>query len=87
MATASMVNPEYNPTEKEDELLDVLKEGRGSGEPWGRANPRFLRERTGYERQQINYSLNQLTAAGWVRKITRGLYEFVEDPREEAETE
>ena len=77
-----MVNENYEPGENEDDILDVLKEGRGENEPWGRANPLYLRERTGLNKQQVNYALNQLMAAGWVRKVTDGLYELVTDPRE-----
>ncbi|MDL0118542.1 MarR family transcriptional regulator [Halobacterium salinarum] len=76
-----MVNKEYTPSENEEAILKILKEGRDSGEPWGRANPLFLREETGLNKQQVNYSLNQLAAAGWVTKLTEGLYEFVSDPR------
>ena len=78
-----MVNEDYEPGENEADILDVLKEGRGRGEPWGRVNPLYLRERTGLNKQQVNYALNQLMAAGWVQKVTDGLYEFVADPRTE----
>lgn len=76
-----MVNEDYTPSENEKEILRILKEGRDSGGPWGRANPLFLREETGLNKQQVNYSLNQLAAAGWITKLTEGLYEFVSDPR------
>ena len=77
-----MVNENYEPGDNDEQILDVLKEGRDENEPWGRANPLYLRERTGLNKQQVNYALNQLTAAGWVRKVTDGLYELVTDPRE-----
>jgi hypothetical protein len=77
-----MVNEGYNPAENEEAILDVMKEGRGTGEPWGRVNPLFLREQTGLNKQQVNYALNQLIAAGWVQKLTDGLYELVADPRD-----
>jgi hypothetical protein len=76
-----MTNEEYAPSENEEEILNVLKEGQGSSQPWGRANPLFLREQTGLNKQQVNYALRQLIAAGWVTKVTEGLYEFVDDPR------
>lgn len=76
-----MVNEDYEPGDNEEYILDVLKEGRDEGEPWGRANPLYLRERTGLNKQQVNYALNQLMAAGWVDKVTDGLYELVADPR------
>lgn len=68
-----MVNEEYEPTRNEEWILDVLEEGR--------ANPKHLKNRTGLNDQQVNYSLHQLMAAGWVRKITTGLYELERDPR------
>ena len=77
-----MVNEDYEPSDNEENILELLKEGRDSGDPWGRANPLYLRERTGLNKQQINYALNQLMAAGWVEKVTDGLYELVTDPRE-----
>ena len=76
-----MVNEGYNPTDNEKYILDVLIEDRDKDKPWGRANPLYLREKTGLNKQQVNYALNQLTAAGWVKKITDGLYELVADPR------
>ena len=76
-----MVNEGYNPTDNEKYILDVLIEDRDKDKPWGRANPLHLREQTGLNKQQVNYALNQLTAAGWVKKITEGLYELVADPR------
>ena len=77
-----MVNEGYNPAENEEAILDVMKEGQGTGDPWGRVNPLFLREQTGLNKQQVNYALKQLIAAGWVRKLTDGLYELVADPRD-----
>ena len=70
-----MVNEAYTPSDNEEYLLDVLKEGR--------ATPLYFKERTGLNDQQINYGLNQLMAAGWVERVTKGLYELVVDPREE----
>lgn len=76
-----MTNEKYTPSENEEKILNVLKEGRDESRPWGRANPLFLREKTGLNKQQVNYALRQLIAAGWINKITEGLYEFVDDPR------
>lgn len=77
MVTANVVNREYEPSDLEDDVIAVLKEGR--------ANPQLLRETVGVSRQRINHALNQLQAAGWVRRVTRGLYELVEDPRVDSE--
>lgn len=67
------MNREYDPTDHDEQVLTVLEEGR--------ANPLYIREETDLPKQRINDSLQRLTSAGWVRKVTRGLYELVEDPR------
>lgn len=72
-----MVNEDYSPSEKEERVLACLKEGR--------VTPKLLKEKIDLNDQQVNYALNQLIAAGWVRKVTTGLYELVEDPREGGE--
>lgn len=48
-------------------------------------NPFLVRERTDHEirKEYVSRYLDNLCRAGWVRKVTRGLYEFVEDPRED----
>jgi len=76
-----MVNEDYEPSEGEEKVLEVLQQGRGTGEPWGRANPLYIREQTELEKGNVEYYLRQLTTAGWIRKLTNGLYEFKEDPR------
>jgi len=77
-----MVNERYEPTEKDEQVLKALKEGRENGEPWGRANPRWLIDETGLEKGNVEFSLRNLRNAGWIRRISRGLYEFVDDPRD-----
>jgi predicted HTH transcriptional regulator len=72
-----MVNEGYSPSEKEEHVLACLKEGR--------VTPKLLKEEFDLNDQQVNYALNQLIAAGWVQKVTTGLYELVEDPREGGE--
>lgn len=67
------VNEEYQPTENDEKVLEVLKEGR--------SNPLYIREESGLGKQRVNESLERLRSAGWARKVTRGLYELVEDPR------
>jgi len=69
------VNENYEPTEHDEKVLSVLKEGR--------ANPLHIREESDLPKQRINESLERLRSAGWVRKVTRGLYELVEDPRDD----
>lgn len=77
-----MVNENYDPSEREETILELFKEGREEDQPWGRANPIYFRERTDLEKGQVEYALKQLHTAGWVRKLNPGLYELVEDPRD-----
>lgn len=77
-----MVNEDYQPSEQEDKVLDIFKEGREENGPWGYATPRHLRETTQIKKGNIEYHLRQLTTAGWISKVTRGFYRFVRDPRE-----
>jgi len=71
-----MVNKDYEPTDEEDSVVNLLKEEQ-------RVNPLRVRDVTGLTKQRVNDILGNLVAAGWIRKVNRGLYEFVEDPREE----
>jgi len=78
-ALVEQMNPNHEPSENEEAVLAVLKDQPGS-----RANAMLLREELDdVSKQQINDALNQLQAAGWVEKVTRGLYDLVDDPREE----
>lgn len=72
--TKIMVNEDYDPSENEEDILELLHEGR--------VTPKLIKDETGLNDQQVNYALNQLMAAGWVEKVTTGLYELTEDPRE-----
>jgi len=73
-----MVNESYDPDDREEDVLNVLKEE-------GRVNPYLVRQRTEYGKGEINTSLKSLSDAGWIRRVCRGLYEFVEDPRGESD--
>jgi len=83
MQGISMLNEDFEPTEDCEKVLQVFKQGRETGEPWGRANPRYVIDETGIEKPNVEYYLRSLNDAGWIRKAARGLYEFVEDPRED----
>lgn len=76
-----MVNREFEPDERQEAILDILKEGQVEGNPWGYANPKRLEQRLDTRRQYINRALRGLIDAGWVEKVNRGLYRFVTDPR------
>ena len=78
-----MVNENYDPTEKDNLVLNALKDGRGEDKPWGRANPRWLIDETGLDKGNVEFCLRNLTSAGWVTRVARGLYELVDDPRED----
>lgn len=73
-----MVNEDYEPSDSDEAILEVLKSE-------GRANPYLIREEADLTKQTVNERLTRLTAAGWVKKVVRGLYEFNEDPREDGE--
>jgi len=73
---ADGVNTAYNPSADDELLLETMRD-----EPAGRVNPYLLREETGLSKQRVSNSLSQLTAAGWVEKRTRALYDLVADGR------
>lgn len=79
--------------ELDEAILDYLKEGRESGEPWGRGTPAVVRARLkkrGWTeedlplRQTINNRMKNMALAGHLVNIEdKGEYEFDNDPREE----
>lgn len=78
-----MVNEDFAPDDRQEQLLAVLKAGREAGEPWGYATVKRFTEETGIRKQYVNRAIQSLVDAGWVEKPHRGLYRFVEDPREQ----
>ncbi len=78
-----MVNQNYDPNEREEIVLKLFKQGQDSNQPWGRLNPLFLRERSELDKGQVEYALRNLKNAGWIKQLNSGgLYELVEDPRD-----
>ena len=77
-----MVNEQFEPDEHQEAILNILKQGREEGQPWGYANPKRLQTQLEIRKQYINRSLRSLVDAGWVERVNRGLYRFVSDPRE-----
>jgi predicted transcriptional regulator of viral defense system len=77
MAVKNMVNENYEPNAHEDKVLDFIKD-----EPCGRVTNRYVREETSMPSERVDPALNNLEKAGWVRRLTRGFYELVEDPRD-----
>lgn len=82
-----MANEDYDPNDRQEAILEVLKKGRNEGGPWGYANPKRLEEHIDTRKQYINRDLRSLVDAGWVTRVNRGLYRFVTDPREDDDTE
>lgn len=82
------INDGHEPGAAEERVLDVFKRERAEHNE-NRMTPVLIRERLDEDasRQNINYALSQLTAAGWVRRIADGLYEFNRDPREKSTDE
>lgn len=70
-----MVNEDFTPKDDDEVLLELLKEHN-------RATPQSIREDTGLNKSEVDRSLDRLLAAGWVRRVSRGLYELVADPRD-----
>lgn len=61
--------------DRDRDVLEALADGR--------ANPYLIRDETGLDKGDTNTVLNRLGRAGYVRQVTRGLYEITERGREE----
>lgn len=72
-----MGNPDYEPDEYEEQILDFMRD-----EPGGRVTNRHVRKQLDFPAERVDNSLNNLRKAGWVKRITRGFYEFRTDPRQ-----
>lgn len=75
MSTTTVVNERFEPTDRQERVLDVLKDEY-------RVNPLRVRVVTDISKQRVNDELGSLVDAGWIRRVNQGLYEYVEDPRE-----
>lgn len=67
-----MAEIDLNPTDRA--VLCMLQEGR--------CTPSYIAKVKDYSRQNVMNRLNRLVEHGYVTKIDTGLYELVEDPRE-----
>jgi DNA-binding IclR family transcriptional regulator len=83
VTTNRVVNESYVPDETEEQVLDVLTDGRERGEPWGYTTPTVAGNALDLRRQYTSRALQDLTKAGWVEQVGRGVYRYVEDPRNE----
>lgn len=75
---AAKVQPVLEPrqlNEADQEILDELHAGR--------ASPSYLSEQTGVEQTYINQRLRRLDEHGHVENLARGLWELVDDPRDD----
>jgi len=83
-----VVNEQHDPTEYEERVLQVLKDGREANQPWGYTTPSLVAERFNIPRQRVNEAIRRLEAAGWIAQVEengesiRGLYVFTVDPRD-----
>lgn len=77
MPMEHMVNTNYQPNQHEEQVLEFIKD-----EPCGRVTNRYVREHTPLPAERVDPALVSLEKAGWVKRLTRGFYELVEDPRE-----
>lgn len=59
----------------DEALLDMLNEGRVTAP--------FVADETGYSLQYVRDRLGRLVEHGNARKVYEGLYELVDDPRED----
>ena len=84
LQTRGVVNEDFDPDDRQEAILRLLKSGRDDGLPWGYATVKRCHEETDIEKKQyVNRAMDGLVDAGWVEKPYRGLYRFVSDPREE----
>jgi len=83
--TGPMPNEDHEPTERQEQCLELLKAGRDQGVPWGRVTSGFVAGELGMRRQYASRALRRLATAGWVRKLDKGFYEFRVDPREDSD--
>lgn len=81
--TNEMPNEGFEPNDRQEAILDLLKEGRSEGGPWGYVTVKYVVAKTDERRQYVNRDLRGLVDAGWVDKPVKGLYEYVVDPRED----
>lgn len=62
-----------NPTD--NAVLDMLNDGR--------CTAAYIAAEKDYTRQNVRNRLNRLVEHGYVRRVHKGLYELINDPRED----
>ncbi|MFC6975838.1 MarR family transcriptional regulator [Halomicroarcula sp. GCM10025709] len=73
-ATSGMALTDDDLSPAQSEALEMLREGRVTAP--------FVAEQTGYSLQYVREQLTDLLKHGHVEKVHDGLYELVDDPRE-----
>jgi len=74
-ATTNKMLDEDDLAPADEEILTMLREGRVTAP--------FVAEETGYSLQYVRERLNRMVEHDNVRKVYDGLYELIDDPREE----
>lgn len=69
---AGNVNTGHEPTEQEQEILDIFRENYITG-------PSHIRDETGMRRQRVHQLLDTLKSAGWVTRFAHGQYRIEYD--------
>jgi len=65
--------------QREKSVLRAMADGPGA------VNPYYIREETNFGKGDVNTALNRLAQAGYVTKITRGLYEVTHSGERQAD--
>jgi len=72
----SIPDMDYQPDDREQQVLDVLREH-------GRATPYLIRQETDMRKEYVSRALTGLKKAGVVEQVTRGLYDHVPEMDDE----
>jgi len=77
------MNHKHDPNQTEERVLAIFKHEREQYNQ-ARMTPQLIRQRIDedFSKQNLNYALQRLLAAGWISQPAPGLYEYHEDPRD-----
>ena len=67
----------YNPSDREEAVLEHMKKGRDSDEPWGYTSASVAGEALDMPRQYPSSALSSLHAAGGLRKSSRKVQDWI----------
>jgi predicted transcriptional regulator of viral defense system len=74
--TETMVNRDYQPNQHEHDVMDFI-----TAEECPRVTNGYVRKQLDKPPERVDPALNNLRKAGWLRRLDRGFYELVDDPR------